>query len=125
MTGGARGLGLCLAIAILEAGASHVFCLDILPSPDEAEWARATQTAKQYGGKVEYRKLDITDEGAVGAMFAAIHDECAVPVSGVFAAAGIQQMLKAVDYPAKDFRRIMDVNVTGTSVRFQGGALCW
>lgn len=51
-------------------------------------------------------------------MFAAIHDECAVPVSGVFAAAGIQQMLKAVDYPAKDFRRIMDVNVTGTSVRF-------
>lgn len=46
-------------------------------------------------------------------MFEAINEECQVPVSGVFAAAGIQQMVKAVDYPAKDFRRIMDVNVTG------------
>ena len=69
---------------------------------------------EKYGGKVEYRKLDITDEEAVGAMFEAINEECEVPISGVFAAAGIQQMVRAVEYKARDFRRIMDVNVTGT-----------
>lgn len=90
-----------------------MYCLDILASPDEAEWARAMDTAKQYGGKVEYRQLDITDEEATAKVFGAIYEECEVPVGGVFAAAGIQQMVKAVDYSARDFRRIMDVNVTG------------
>lgn len=113
ITGGARGLGLALAIAILEAKATRVVCLDILPTPDPAEWKRAEQTASKYGGKVEYRQLDITNEEAVRQTFTALYEKGKTPITAVFAAAGIQQMLKAVDYPAKDFRRVMDVNVTG------------
>lgn len=49
-------------------------------------------------------------------MMKALYDEAGeagVELGGVFAAAGIQLMKEAVDYSAKDFRRIMDVNVTG------------
>lgn len=90
-----------------------MFCLDILPEPDQVEWKRALQTAEKYGGKIEYRKLDITDEDAVDKVFGEVYEICEVPIQGFFGAAGIQQMVKAEEYGAKDFRRIMEVNVTG------------
>lgn len=116
VTGGARGLGLAMAISLLEASAAHVYCVDILPSPVADEWSLAQRTAKEFGSKIEYRRLDITDEEAVTSTFADIYSTCSFPVKGFFAAAGIQQMIPALDYPAKDFRRIMEVNVTGTSI---------
>lgn len=117
VTGGARGLGLCIATSLLEASASYVYCVDILGEPAEDEWAVAERTAKEHGGKIAYHKLDITDEKAVQTVFAEIYDSCPVPIKGFFGAAGIQQMIPAVDYPAADFRRVMEVNVTGTLPR--------
>jgi hypothetical protein len=115
VTGGARGLGLCVATALLESHASHVYCVDVLDSPSKEEWAIAEKVAAQGGAKIDYRKLDITDEEAVKRVIKGIYDECQYDVSGFFGAAGIQQMVPALDYPAKDFRRIMEVNVTGKS----------
>lgn len=116
VTGAARGLGLAMAISLLEASAAHVYCVDVLPSPVTDEWDLAQRTAKGFGSTIEYRRLDITDEEAVKSSFADIYSTCSYPVKGLFAAAGIQQMIPAFDYPAKDFRRIMEVNVTGTSI---------
>lgn len=116
VTGGARGLGLATAIALLESYSPHVFCTDILPSPSEAEWEIAQKTAKKYGSKIEYRQLDITNEDAVDATFESIYNDCQTPIGAFFGAAGIQQRIPALDYPAKDFRRIMEVNITGKRV---------
>lgn len=113
VTGGARGLGLCVAQSLLEAGSPYVYCVDILPEPSVKEWQEAEETAAQYGGQIAYRKLDITDQQAVQTVFGQIYDECPIPIAAFFAAAGIQQMIPSLDYPAADFRRIMDVNVTG------------
>jgi NAD(P)-dependent dehydrogenase (short-subunit alcohol dehydrogenase family) len=113
VTGGARGLGLATAIALLESHSPHVYCTDILPSPSEAEWEIALNTAKKYGSKVEYRQLDITNEEAVDATFESMYNDCETEIGAFFGAAGIQQQIPALDYPAKDFRRIMEVNVTG------------
>lgn len=113
VTGGARGLGLATAIALIESHSPHVFCTDILPNPSEAEWKVALETAKKYGSKIEYRQLDITDEDAVDATFESIYNDCETEIGAFFGAAGIQQQIPALDYPAKDFRRIMEVNVTG------------
>lgn len=113
VTGGARGLGLCIAQALLEAEASRVYCLDVLPSPAVEEWAEAQKTAKKHSGSLEYRRLDITDSQAVKATFADIYESCPCPIKGFFGAAGIQQMIPALDYPAADFERVMKVNVTG------------
>ena len=38
ITGGGRGLGITLALAVVEAG-GHAACIDILPSPSPLEWA--------------------------------------------------------------------------------------
>jgi len=113
VTGGARGLGLATAIALLESHSPHVYCTDILPSPAEAEWKIAQETAEKYGSKVEYRQLDITNEEAVDKTFESMYNDCETPIGAFFGAAGIQQQIPALDYPAKDFRRIMEVNVTG------------
>lgn len=115
VTGGARGLGLATAIALVESYSPHVFCLDILSNPSEDEWKIAQETAKKYGSKIEYRQLDITDENAVDATFESIYTDCQVPIAAFFGAAGIQQRIPALEYPAKDFRRIMEVNITGGS----------
>lgn len=115
VTGGARGLGLATAIALLESHSPHVYCTDILPSPAEDEWKIAQETAEKYGSKVEYRQLDITNEETVDKTFESIYNECETPIGAFFGAAGIQQQIPALDYPAKDFRRIMEVNVTGES----------
>ncbi|WVQ99142.1 hypothetical protein IAU59_006274 [Kwoniella sp. CBS 9459] len=122
VTGGARGLGLCIATSLLEASAAHVYCVDILPNPVEDEWKIANEVASKFGGKIEYRQLDITDEEAVRRVFSDIYSSCQYTISGFFGAAGIQQMMTAIDYPVNDFRRIMDVNVTGTFITVQAAA---
>ena len=114
MTGGARGLGLCVAQSLLEAGSPYVYCVDILPEPSAEEWKQAEEIASSSGGQIAYRRLDITDQQAVQSVFKQIYDECPIQIAAFFAAAGIQQMIPSLDYPAADFRRIMDVNVTGT-----------
>jgi NAD(P)-dependent dehydrogenase (short-subunit alcohol dehydrogenase family) len=98
---------------LLESHSPHVYCTDILPSPAEAEWKIAQETAEKYGSKVEYRQLDITNEEAVDKTFESVYNDCETPIGAFFGAAGIQQQIPALDYPAKDFRRIMEVNVTG------------
>jgi hypothetical protein len=130
ITGGARGLGLCVAIALLEADASAVYCLDVLPSPDEVEWPKAENIAKEKGSKIIYRKLDITDSGAVEKVVKGIYEENdsegGITMSRFFGAAGIQHMCPAVDMKESDFRRVMDINVTGevSPCEDEGGADC-
>lgn len=134
MTGGARGLGLCIAASLLEADAAVVYCLDVLPSPDADEWAKAEAIAraKGNGARIEYRRLDCTDEQAVTEVIGRIYrendeaikgrdgagqgGEKAITISRFFGAAGVQQMLPAMDFPAKDFRRILEINTTGESL---------
>lgn len=115
VTGGARGLGLCIATALLEASCAHVFCCDVLSQPNTEEWAKAKQVAQRYGGEISYLQLDITNAEMVNEIFERIYEESVHEVYGLFAAAGIQQMTAALDYTPEDFRRIMDVNVTGKS----------
>lgn len=113
VTGGARGLGLCIATSLLESHAAHVYSLDILESPAPIEWADAEKAAKKMGGRISYRKLDITDQAAVQRVIGEIYNECEFEIKGFFGAAGIQQMIPALEYPVEQFRKMMDVNVTG------------
>ncbi|KAH6949945.1 hypothetical protein HG530_001090 [Fusarium avenaceum] len=115
ITGGARGLGITLAIAVVEAGGS-VACLDILEEPSPVEWAQLNKIATANKSSVSYRKCDVTDENSVETSMneiAAEADKAGAPFWGTIACAGIQQQIAAFDYPAADFDRILRVNVTG------------
>ncbi|KAM0433325.1 hypothetical protein ACHAPT_004201 [Fusarium lateritium] len=115
ITGGARGLGITLAIAVVEAGGS-VACLDILDEPSPTEWTQLSKIAAANKSSVSYRKCDVTDETSVESIFKAVAidaDKAGAPFWGAIACAGIQQQMPAIDYPAADFDRILRVNVTG------------
>lgn len=116
ITGGARGLGITLAVAALESGAD-VVCLDILPEPSAAEWEVIKKLQKSTGVRATYHQCDITSEEAVEKIVAVCGDEArqrGKPVKGMVSCAGIQQMVDAIDYPMDGFRRIMEVNITGS-----------
>lgn len=115
ITGGGRGLGITLAIAVVEAG-GNVACLDILDAPSPNEWAQLNQLARANRRFVSYHKCDVTSEESVEktlADIAAEADKLNAPFWGAIACAGIQQQIPALDYPAADFDRILRVNVTG------------
>lgn len=124
ITGGGRGLGITLAAAVLESG-GHAVCIDILPSPSEPEWSTLLVLAKSSALTVSYHKCDITREEDISAtldLIAATGATLGAPLKGTVACAGIQQKIPAVEYPVEGFRRIMDVNVTGTFLTIKHSA---
>ncbi|KAG4423182.1 hypothetical protein IFR04_003680 [Cadophora malorum] len=124
ITGAGRGLGITLAAAVLEAG-GHVACIDILSAPSELEWASLQAIAKSSNLTVTYHRCDIILEDEVAATLDLIADtgsKIGAPLMGTIACAGIQQKIPAVEYPVDGFRRMMDVNVTGTFLTIKHSA---
>ncbi|TLS25671.1 hypothetical protein PpBr36_07270 [Pyricularia pennisetigena] len=121
ITGGGRGLGITLALAVVEAG-GHVACLDILPEPAAAEWEALQKTAASAPGgplACSYHQCDVTSEAEMEKAIDGIAEEAAgrgAELAGCVACAGIQQKTPALDYPAADFERILRVNVTGVFI---------
>ncbi len=116
ITGAGRGLGLTLASAVLDAG-GDVVCLDVLPQPSEVEWDGITKIGEETGRHATYYQCDIAKEEHVQAALANAASQAEKrkkPVRGLISCAGIQQMVDAMDYPIDGFRRILDVNVTGS-----------
>lgn len=115
ITGAGRGLGIELALGVVENG-GHVAALDILDSPCE-EWAQLQKTAKQRNVTVTYRKADITDEEDFKSAVAEISSRgrsLNAPLQGAIACAGIQQKIPTLEYPVADFERMLRVNTVGT-----------
>ena len=121
VTGGARGLGATLASAVLEAG-GDVVCLDVLLKPGESEWGRLVAICKDTNQYAGYHQCDITNQESVSTLMAEIASEASQrgkPIRGLVHCAGIQQMTDAIDYPIDEFKRILEVNVTGSFVMAQ------
>ncbi|KAJ7443832.1 sorbose reductase sou1 [Mycena latifolia] len=119
VTGGNRGIGLEMALALAEAGAV-VYCLD-LPAQPESDWLKvqnyvnnlpASEDQGAKKGRLEYVSGDVTDQKAMWAMVESIVDrEGRIDIC--MANAGILHGAECLDYPAEDFRKVLDVNVSG------------
>jgi len=107
VTGGARGLGLVQAEALIEAGAAAVFAFDRLPTPDP----RFEDVRQRYPDQLlDYRQVDVTDAVDLKSRF----QEAANwkgRLDGLVAAAGVQYEAPALEYTVEDCRRILDINV--------------
>ncbi|CAE6516896.1 unnamed protein product [Rhizoctonia solani] len=110
VTGGNRGIGLEMALALCEAGAT-VYALDLPDSPDE-EFVATAEYAKKLGSTLKYVSIDVTDQKSVWDKIKAIGD-AEKRVDVCVAAAGILNGADCLFYKAEDFQRIMNVNVNG------------
>ncbi|KAI5303459.1 hypothetical protein KEM56_007524 [Ascosphaera pollenicola] len=124
VTGGGRGIGLCIAEAMSDAGA-EVHCLDLSPSPDE-HFLEAQDRVENRSGSLQYHCLDVRDVPAMTTIFSQIargQGQGRAPrLDGLVAAAGIQQLTEAIDYEVDDVRRMLDVNYTGVLMSAQAAA---
>ncbi|KAL1645274.1 hypothetical protein SLS58_003981 [Diplodia intermedia] len=120
VSGGARGLGLTQAEALLEAGAT-VYALDRLPVPSAAFAPIQERARASLGTSLHYRQIDVRDVAGLNDVIARIGDERG-RLDGLVAAAGIQQETPALEYTAEDANRMLEVNVTGAFMTAQAAA---
>jgi len=110
VTGGAQGLGLATAEALVEAGA-RVYCLDRAPRPGQYWEEARSRVVPEWGGSLAYRQVDVTDTPKLETVIDEIARENQ-GLHGAIAAAAIQQVTPALEYTPEDAQRMMEVNYT-------------
>ncbi|MEI5680811.1 SDR family oxidoreductase [Mesorhizobium sp. CCNWLW179-1] len=104
ITGAARGIGLSITKAFLEAGAS-VLLTDILEKEGEG-------AAEELGGKAAFLRHDVRNEGEWSAAVAKAEQHFG-GLDIVVNNAGIETAALITEIEADDFRRVFDINVQG------------
>lgn len=112
ITGAASGIGREIALRLCREGA-RVALWDV--DRERLEAARAETTAA--GSEVSSKLLDVTAENHVAGGFDEVVSrwgrlDVFVHAAGIVGPTGTD----AIDYPADDFRRIVDVNLTGSFI---------
>lgn len=112
MTGGAQGLGLVCARALLEHGVAKLAIFDV----DEDMGAKALEHFSSVCGEesitVLFKKVDVSDEDSVDTAVATVAEEFN-GIDILLCFAGITESKLAVEYNIDSWRRIFDVNVHG------------
>ncbi|THH33990.1 hypothetical protein EUX98_g311 [Antrodiella citrinella] len=106
-----------MALALVEAGARAVYCVDLAPTPSD-EWTKVKAYAGRMQGtggegRVEYISGDVTDQEAMWKIGETIGDREGRLDACVAAAGVLKTHTDCLEYPAKQFRDVMDVNVNG------------
>jgi len=107
ISGGARGLGAEIATAFAQVGAA-VLVTDVLDEPG----AETVAKIRGGGGKAEFLHHDVTDEKQWEAAVARALDRFG-RLDVLVNNAGIERMAFLTECSAEEFRKILDVNVTG------------
>jgi NAD(P)-dependent dehydrogenase (short-subunit alcohol dehydrogenase family) len=109
VVGGGTGIGRATAIAYAARG-GHVRIIDI--NREAAEETAATIEAA--GGKVAIEVVDITDAPATAAAFGRLADDG--PIDALYVSAGIEFSAPIEETSIEQFRRVIDINLTGSFV---------
>jgi NAD(P)-dependent dehydrogenase (short-subunit alcohol dehydrogenase family) len=65
---------------------------------------------------VRYLQCNVRDEKGVAEVFAKFVPALEFPIRGLVSCAGVSDNGPATDFPVDSFRRLLDINVTGTFV---------
>ncbi|RAR02648.1 NAD(P)-binding protein [Stemphylium lycopersici] len=113
VSGGAGAVGTVAGRAILESGADVVF-VDVLAEPNAETWETILNTAHTNNTRASYHPLDVQSESSITSALSEIRTELRHPIRGLVSCAAISGESDATSYPAPIFRRILDINTTGT-----------
>lgn len=108
ITGGGRGIGLAVARALAAEGAD-IALLDLLEGVTDT----AQKIAQDFGVRALGQRLDVTDQQATNDAFDIIVQTLGVP-QVLLTAAGIEINGDSIDVTAEHWRKVIDVNLTGT-----------
>ncbi|KAI0703269.1 sorbose reductase sou1 [Earliella scabrosa] len=117
VTGGNRGIGLEMALALVEAGSRVVYCVDLPKKPGE-EFTKVREYVSRTQGtggdaRLEYISADVTDQDAMWKVGRTIGDREGKMDVCVAAAGILRGDTDGLTYPAKQFKEVMAVNVNG------------
>jgi NAD(P)-dependent dehydrogenase (short-subunit alcohol dehydrogenase family) len=107
ISGAARGIGAAIAEALAQSGAA-VMITDVL----EKEGRETAARISKAGGKAAFQKHDVTQEAQWEAAVAATVKQFG-KLDVLVNNAGIETAALLTQCTVEDFRRVMDVNVTG------------
>ena len=110
VTGSAQGLGYTIARGMLDAGARIV-----LNDVSAAALARAQAALRAEGFDAPGYVFDISDEARVEAAVDAIEREVG-PIDILVNNAGIHRRNLLIDMPVEDWRKVIDVNLSGAFI---------
>jgi 3alpha(or 20beta)-hydroxysteroid dehydrogenase len=113
ITGGARGIGAATVRLLAEEGA-HVLLCDVLD--DEGQIL-----ADSLGENVLYRRLDVTSENDWNAAVTFAQARFG-SVNALFNNAGVLGLGSVAECTAEDFRRIIEINLTGAFLGIRAAA---
>lgn len=88
-----------------------MYCLDRAPEPGKYWDEASSRVVPEWGGSLNYRRVDVADTEGLNATIDQIAHENQ-GLHGAIAAAGIQQVTPALEYTPEEIRRMMDVNYT-------------
>jgi len=109
VTGGDSGIGRGICTELARQGAA-VAVADLAPLDDARSLCRELAAQGSTATAVE---LDVTDEGQVRSGFAVAREALGGPVDLLVNNAGVEMPHALVDMPLEDWRRVLDVNLTG------------
>lgn len=114
VSGGNRGLGLEMAIALCEAGARAVYCFDLPEDPSEVFVASREYVSKLgNNSRLEYFAADVCDQQLLWKKVEEIGDKEQRLDICVAAAGILKPHIECLEYPADVFREVVEVNTTG------------
>ncbi|HIG60747.1 MAG TPA: glucose 1-dehydrogenase [Gammaproteobacteria bacterium] len=109
VTGAARGIGRAIAEAFVQAGAKHVVCTDVL-----GELLAEIEVTSQISTQI----LDVRDEAQWNALVTSVTASQG-GIDILVNNAGILVFGTIEETPPDDFKRLLDVNITGTFLGMQ------
>ena len=119
VTGGAGTLGFEAARALLEHGLSGLMIFDVNPAQAQA---KIDELAAEFpSAKIKSKKVDITDDVAIGAAVAETA-QILGSVDILLCFAGSVGCTHAIDMTAAEWRRTLDINTTGSFLSAQAVA---
>ena len=89
-----------------------VYCLDRLNEPDKEFKVVKDRLGPEYGGSLNFDKVDVREAGNVDRVVSEIADKHQ-RLDGLIAAAGVQLVQPALDYAPERVMEMLDINYKG------------
>ncbi|KIK91431.1 hypothetical protein PAXRUDRAFT_830854 [Paxillus rubicundulus Ve08.2h10] len=114
VSGGNRGLGLEIAIALAEAGARAIYCFD-LPKEPSKEFKASQEYVGKLGNnsRLEYFSEDVRNQEQLWKKAEEIGDKEQRFDFCVAAAGILKSHTDCLEYPAQQFKDVLEVNTSG------------